>query len=205
MSRLTALASVLVCVAADAAHAQEITDASTAEGVAPGDLSDQAIGGSIGLAGGGRTTAGGFRIAGHYLYRMSEQDWFDGTAQFTFGSGAGACFRDRRDDVICQHGLLDGASAAIGANVRHFLGGRGEFWPYLRGGVGLALVRFGGDDVTGLAIPLHLGAGFRVTVSEGIAVTTEAGIDVGIGRFGNGLGVEPQLGGSVTAGAEFNL
>lgn len=205
MSRLTALASVLVCVAADAAHAQEITDASTAEGVAPGDLSDQAIGGSIGLAGGGRTTAGGFRIAGHYLYRMSEQDWFDGTAQFTFGSGAGACFRDRRDDVICQHGLLDGASAAIGANVRHFLGGRGEFWPYLRGGVGLALVRFGGDDVTGLAIPLHLGAGFRVTVSEGIAVTTEAGIDVGIGRFRNGLGVEPQLGGSVTAGAEFNL
>lgn len=205
MSRLSALAIVLVLAGAASAHAQEVTDASTAQGIAPGDLSDQAIGGSIGLAGGGRTTAGGLRITGHYLYRMSEQDWFDGTAQFTFGSGAGACFRDRRDDVICQHGLLDGASAAIGANVRRFLAGRGEFWPYLRGGVGLALVRFGGDDVTGLAIPLHLGAGFRVAVSDGIAVITEASIDVGIGRFGNGLGLEPQLGGSLTAGAEFNL
>ena len=161
MSRLSAPAVViaLVVAAGGVARAQEVTDGMTdagaSQGIAPGDMSDQAIGGTIGIAGGGRSTAGGLRITGHYLYQLSEQDWFDGTAQFTFGSGARACFRDRGNDVICEHGLLDGVSAEIGANVRRFLGGQGEFWPYVRGGVGLALVRFGGDDVTGLAIPLH--------------------------------------------------
>jgi hypothetical protein len=195
MSRLIALA---VIVASASASAQEAP-------LAPPDLTDQGVGASIGLAGGGRTTPGGLRITGHYLYQMSAQDWFDGTAQFTFGSGDAACFRDRMDDTICQHGLVDGVSAEIGANVRHFLGGRGEFWPYVRLGVGIALVRFGDDDVTGLAIPFHGGGGFRVAVADGIAVVVEAALDLGFGRFSSGLGLEPQLGGSVMAGAEFRL
>jgi hypothetical protein len=168
-------------------------------------MSDQAVGASIGVAGGGRTTPGGLRITGHYLYQMSDADWFDGTAQFTFGSGSPACFRDRMNDTICQHGLVDGVSAEIGANVRHFLGGRGDFWPYVRIGIGVSLVRFGDDDVTGLAIPLHGGGGFRVSVADGIAVIAEVALDLGVGRFTNGLGLEPQLGGSVMAGVEFRL
>jgi hypothetical protein len=195
MSRLIALA---VIAASGVAHAQEAP-------LAPPDMSDQGVGGSIGIAGGGRTTPGGLRITGHYLYQMSAQDWFDGTAQFTFGSGSPACFRDRMDDTICQHGLVDGVSAEIGANVRHFLGGQGEFWPYVRLGFGVALVRFGDDDVTGLAVPLHGGAGFRVAVADGVAVIVEAALDLGLGRFTSGLGLEPQLGGSVMAGAEFRL
>jgi hypothetical protein len=195
MSRLIVLAVIAV---SSVAYAQEPT-------LAPPDMSDQGVGASIGVAGGGRTTAGGLRIAGHYLYQMSAEDWFDGTAQFTFGSGSPACFRDRLDDTICQHGLVDGVSAEIGANVRHFLGGNGEFWPYVRLGVGIALVRFGDDDVTGLAIPFHGGGGFRVTVADGVAVIAEVALDLGFGRFTNGLGLEPQLGGSVMAGAEFRL
>jgi hypothetical protein len=182
------------------AHAQ-----APADPAAPPDMTDQGIGVAIGLAGGGRSTSGGLRISGHYLYQLNDRDWFDGTSTFTFGSGAAACFRDRDDHFHCQHGLLDGASAEIAANVRHFLTGRGEFWPYVRGGVGVALVRFSDDSLTGFAIPLHGGAGFRVSVADGVAVIVEAGIDVGIGFFSKGLGTEPQLGGSVMGGAEFRL
>jgi hypothetical protein len=207
MSRVTGLAVVALIAVPAIAHADMAIapPADTTTTVAPPDMSDQAVGASIGVAGGGRTTPGGLRITGHYLYQMSDADWFDGTAQFTFGSGSPACFRDRMDDTICQHGLVDGVSAEIGANVRHFIGGRGEFWPYVRLGVGVALVRFGDDDVTGLAIPLHGGGGFRVSVADGIAVIAEVALDLGFGRFTNGLGLEPQLGGSVRAGAEFRL
>jgi hypothetical protein len=177
---------------------------------APTDLGDQAIGGTIGVAGGGRVTPGGLRVIGHYLYQMTDSDWFDGTAAFTFGSGEPACFRDRMDAYLCDHGLVDGFSTEVGANVRRFLGSvranaPSDFWPYLRLGVGLAIIRFSDDDVTGFAIPVHAGGGLRFSVSEGIAVTAEATFDIGIGRFTQGLGVEPLIGGSVTAGAEFRL
>jgi hypothetical protein len=207
MSRLAGAAFALICTTS-LAHAEMAAEPAAADApgaIAPPDMSDQAVGVAIGIAGGGRTTPGGLRISGHYLYQMSDADWFDGTAQFTFGSGEAACFRDRMDETICQHGLVDGASAEVGANVRHFLSGQGEFWPYVRLGVGIALVRYGDDEVTGLAIPFHGGGGFRVTVADGVAVIAEAGIDIGFGRFGSGLGLEPQLGGSVMGGVEFRL
>jgi hypothetical protein len=172
---------------------------------APPDVSDQGIAATLGIAAGGRTTPGGLAIGGHYLYQMSAQDWFDGTATFTFGSGAAACFRDRMDDIVCQHGFVDGTKAEIAANVRHYLGGREEFWPYVRLGAGIAIVRYGDDDLTGIALPLHGGAGVRVSVADGVAVIAEAALELGIARFSRGLGVEPQLGASVMAGAEFRL
>lgn len=206
------LAACIVVGGAQLAHAEEpaevvVPDASRA---APEDMGDQAIGGTIGVAGGGRVTPGGLRVIGHYLYQLTDSDWFDGTAAFTFGSGAPACFRDRMDFYLCDHGLVDGFSAEVGANVRRFLGGAranapSDFWPYVRLGVGLSIVRFSDDDVTGLGIPLHAGGGLRVKVADGIAVTAEATLDIGIGRFTQGLGWEPQIGGSVTAGAEFKL
>jgi len=177
--------------------------------VAPPDLHDQGIGASVGMAGGGRTTVGGLRVRGHFLYQLSDSDWFDGTASFTFGSGTPACFRDRMDDYLCDHGIADGFAAEVGANVRRFFGSTNAnstvFWPYAKAGVGLAIVRFADDNVTGLGIPFHLGGGMRISMSEDVAVMVEAAFDVGIGMFGQGLGLEPQLGGSLTAGAEFGL
>lgn len=179
--------------------------AADASGPAPPDATDQGVAATLGLAAGGRTTAGGLAIGGHYLYQMSDEDWFDGTATFTFGSGAAACFRDRDAELLCQHGLVDGASAEIAANVRHYLGGRGEFWPYVRLGVGVGIVRYSDDDLTGFTIPMHAGAGFRVSVADGVAVIAEAALQIGIARFSRSLGVEPQLGASVMGGAEFRL
>lgn len=209
MSRLI-LVACLVIAGAHVAHAQEEPLTGLWNGNAPADMKDQAIGATIGLAGGGRVTPGGVRVIGHYLYQLAETDWFDGTAAFTFGSGDPACFRDRMDDYVCDHSLVDGFSAEVGANVRRFFGStlanqNKDYWPYARLGVGVALVRFSEDDVTGVAIPLHVGGGIRASMSDGVAVTVEATLDLGIGRFSQGLGAEPQLGGSITAGAEFGL
>ncbi|HUS32956.1 MAG TPA: hypothetical protein VMZ53_30850 [Kofleriaceae bacterium] len=193
----------VLLVGAGVAHADEPLATSTA--AAPPDMSDQSIGGSIGVVAGGRTTPGGLVIAGHYLYQLADQDWFDGVAAFTFGGGEGACFRDRMNDFLCEHGLADGYSIEIAANVRRFLGGNGDFWPFIRAGAGLELVRFGDDGVTGAAIPLHAGGGLRVSVSPDIAITAAAELELGFGLFNHSLGVEPQLGASVSAGAEFRL
>lgn len=184
------------------AHADDAAVATTA---APPDLSDQAIGASIGAATGGRTTPGGLRISGHYLYQLTDQDWFDGVAGFTFGGGDAACFRDRMDVFLCDHGLADGNSVELAANVRRFLGGKGDFWPFLRAGVGVAIVRFGDDQVTGFAVPLHAGGGLRVSVAPNIAVVAYGDLQLGFGLFNRTLGLEPQVGVSVGAGAEFKL
>jgi hypothetical protein len=206
VSRLIARAIVAgVMVAPAIAVADDAIPDPETRRVAPADMSDQGIAATLGVAGGGRTTAGGLRITGHYLYQLTDEDWFDGTIAFTFGSGAAACFRDRDDLVICDPGLTGGAAVAAGANVRRYLGGRGDFWPFVRLGVSAGLVRFRGDDVSGLAVPLHAGGGLRVTVSPGIAVIVEATLDLGFGLFNRTLGLEPQLGGAVTAGAEFRL
>jgi hypothetical protein len=199
--RLALVLASIVALAATRASADEVS----ATKVAPSDMSDQAIGAEVGLATGGRVTPGGLRVAGHYLYQLADQDWFDGVASFTFGSGAPACFRDRMDAFICDHGLAQGDAVEIGATVRHFFGGNDKFWPFLRGGLGIGIVRFGGDNVTGLAIPIQAGAGLRVSVSPGVAITGEAALELGFGAFNHTLGLEPQLGAAITAGAEFRL
>lgn len=181
--------------------------------VAPPDLKDQAIGVNVGIVTGSRVTAGGLRVDGHYLYQLADADWFDGTASFTFGGGDAACFRDRMNDFICDHGLADGKAVEVSAMVRHFLserrrasvGSSGEFWPFVRAGVGARIVRFSDDEVTGFAIPLHAGAGLRVSLTEGLALTALAELELGFGWFNQSLGFEPQLGAAISAGAEFGL
>ena len=169
------------------------------------EMGDQLIGGQIGLAAGGRTTAGGLRITGHYLYQLTDEDWFDGTASFTFGGGGAACFRDRADTFLCDHGLASGASIEVSAAVRRMFAPQGRFRPFARAAVGLALVRFTGDDLSGVAIPLHAGAGLRATVAPGVAVIALADAMIGLAAFGRGAGGEPQLGLAITAGAEVRL
>ncbi len=175
------------------------------EPTAAEDIGDQALGGGLGLAAGGRTTAGGARFTAHYLYQLTEQDWFDGIASFTLGSGDPACFRDRDDDVLCDHGLASGGSIEIAAGVRRMFAARGRFRPFARAAVGIMLVRFGGDGVTGLALPLHAAAGLRASVAPGVGIVALADAALGLGTFNRGLGGEPQFGLAVTVGAEVRL
>jgi len=173
---------------------------------APPDLGDQGIGAELGAATGGHITPGGLRIAGHYLYQLSSQDWFDGIAAFTFGGGTPACFRDRMDVYLCDHGLAQGDEIEIAATVRHFFGqNRDQFWPFLRGGLGIGIVRYASDGVTGLAIPFHAGAGIRASITPSLALTIEGDVQLGFGAFNHTLGLEPQLGLALTAGVEFKL
>lgn len=169
------------------------------------DLGDQGLGAMIGIATGGRVTAGGLRLEAHYLYQMSTSDWFDGTASFTYGGGGAGCFRDRMDLVVCDHGLADGGAIEVQAGVRRMLAKQGKYRPFARAAIGVTYVRFGDDDVSGFAVPLHLGAGLRTRVASGVAIVGLAELAVGLGTFGRGLGAEPQLGLAVTAGAEFRL
>lgn len=171
----------------------------------PDDDGDQAIGGALGLATGGRVTPGGVRITGHYLYQLSESDWFDGIASFTFGGGEAACFRDRMDTQVCSHDFNDGGAIELAGGVRRMFPARGELRPFVRAAVGLAMVRFKNDGVTGIAIPLHLGGGVRAKVAPGVAVVAQGELMAGLGAFDEGLGGEPQLGVALTAGAEFRL
>src|SRR5258705_13819668 len=136
---------------------------------------------------------------------MTEDDWFESVATFTFGRGTAACFRDRSDAFVCDHGVADGLGAEIAGAVRHRILGKGDYQPYLRGGVALRIDRFGGDDVRGLAIPLTAGAGVRVAITDNLALSGEASIELGIAWLSHGLGAEPQLGLGITALVEFAL
>lgn len=180
-------------------------DEDLAVATATDDLGDQGVGAMTGVATGGGVTAGGVRVSGHYLYQLSAQDWFDGTASFTFGGGEAGCFRDRMDTLICDHGIADGAALEIAAGVRRMFAARGAFRPFVRAAIGLSYTRFSDDDVTGVSIPLHAGGGLRAKVADSVAIVGLAELTFGLGRFGRGLATEPQLGLAVTAGAEFRL
>jgi hypothetical protein len=169
------------------------------------DVGDQAISVELGVAGGGRVTPGGLRISGQYLYQLSDEDWFDGVASFTYGSPSAACFRDRGNAVVCQHGLADGSGLELQATIRHMLAPQGAFHPFVRLGVGLGVVRFGRDDVSGFTIPAHGGGGVRVALAPGVALVAEGDLVLGFGSFSRGLGSQPQLGLAIAAGAEFRL
>ena len=145
-------------------------------------IGDQSIGAELGVATGGRVTPGGFRLAGHYLYQLSEQDWFDGGAAFTFGSGGAACFRDRTGSLVCDHGLTDGDGVEISATVRRYFEPKGMFRPFARAGIGVGLARFGGDSVSGFIIPVHAGGGLRADVSEAIAIVAQVELAFGLGE-----------------------
>lgn len=202
---MTSGALAALATLAGAAHAQTPTDDDPGLAAVEDDIGDQSVGADIGIAGGGGNTPGGLRLAGHYLYQLSSADWFDGTASFTYGGGEAACFRDRMDVFTCDHGFTDGTSVEISANVRRVFSARGAFRPFARAGVGIALLRFSGDDVSGVGIPFHAGGGVRARVADGVAVVAQGEVQFGIAMFGGDLGNERQLGLTVTAGAEFRL
>jgi hypothetical protein len=165
---------------------------------------DQGIGASLGIAGGGHSTPGGLRVTGHYLYQLSSTDWFDGIASFTFGGDSSGCYRDDMDAMQCNHSATSGSGVELGASVRRMFG-TGDIVPFARAGLGVEIVRYRADDVTGFAVPLHFGGGVRAKVAPAVAVVAQGELDVGVGAYTHGLGAEPVLGLAVTAGAEFEL
>jgi hypothetical protein len=189
-----------VLAATSVAHADDLQVRSASD-----DIGDQGVGTMIGAATGGRVTAGGVRVTGSYLYQLSDKDWFDGIAAFTFGSNTSACFEDRMSSFSCDHGIADGSSLELAAGVRRMFGAQGAFRPFARAAIGISYTRFPDDDVAGVGFPIHLGGGVRAKVTETVALVGLTELTVGFAHFGRGLETEPQLGLAVTAGAEFRL
>ncbi len=166
---------------------------------------DQGLGGSIGLAVGGRSTPGGLRISGAYLYRLSKDDWFDGAASFTIGSSAAECFRDREDVRVCEHGPLDGFAFDVVAAIRRSWPVENSFAPFVRAGAGVRFVRFAGDSIAGLAVPLIGGGGVAIDLSPTTRLVAAGQLELGLGVFSRDLGTAAQLGMAISAGVEFAL
>ncbi len=166
---------------------------------------DQGLGAGLGLAVGSRHTPGGLRISGAYLYRLSRDDWFDGAASFTIGSGDAACFRDRDDERVCDHGAFDGFAFDVIAAIRRSWPVENSFAPFVRLGAGLRFVRFSGDSVAGLAVPLIGGGGVAIDLTSTTRLVAAGQLELGAGLFTRGLGAASQLGLAVSVGVEFAL
>jgi hypothetical protein len=169
------------------------------------DMGDQELGGQIGIALGGDVTPGGLRAAGHYVYKLTDRDWFDSIIAFTYGGGSPQCFHDRSGALVCTHGLVDGDGVELVGEVRHLFAAQGAFRPFALAGLGLGIVHFAADSLTGVAIPVHAGGGVRYAIATGVALVAEAELVAGLGILGRGLGAEPQFGAALTAGAEVRL
>ena len=194
-----ATAAVLLAAAVPVAHADE------AAGSDDAPAGNQELGARLGLAVGGRVSPGGLLIGGTYLYRLSEKDWFDGGVGFVYGGGDAVCFRDRQNNLQCDEGVLDGFAAEVTAGIRRFLPGRGDFHPFIHGGLAVRFVSYGADNLRGLAIPLWIGAGVRVRVADGVAVVGGANLEPGLAFMNHGLGIEPHGALSISAGVEFKI
>ncbi len=205
-----ARASLLALALAGPARAEAVpsvdrSGAAVRERTAGDELGDQAIGVDVGVAAGGDFTPGGLKVSGHYLYQLSQTDWFDGTAGFTFGGGGRGCEEGEMGTLACDHSIGDGNAVELSAIVRRVFAPRGAYRPFALAGVGVSMVRYAGDDLTGVAFPVRLGGGLRTSLSPSVSLVTQADVMVGIGAYGRGLGVEPLIGMSVSAGAEFRL
>jgi len=168
-------------------------------------VSEQEIGARLGLGAGGRVSPGGVLVAGNYLYQLAQRDWFDASVGFSFGSSSAACFRDRQDNLLCDHGVADGFGMYLAGGVRRFFMAKKEFAPYVRAGLAVRLSSYSGDSVTGFVVPLWAGGGVRARVTDGVAVVGDAMIELGGGIFSKGVGLQPHFSLAVLGGVEFAL
>jgi hypothetical protein len=174
------------------AHGQEGIEEDDEEDIRAPYIADLELGARIGLQGGGGVTPGGFRIAGAYLQRMTSETWFDGEASFVFGGGGRSCYYNRNVDFVCAPGLVEGFAAQFSAGGRWYPTiTESGFIPFLRGGAALHIPHFGDDEVTGLALPLWLGAGGRYRVTPRIAITADLTITFGGALYNRDMGIAP--------------
>lgn len=208
MHRQLIAAAFALAAAPSIAAAQQEQDAAAETAadsvIEPAGLT-QVLGGRLGIEVGGRTTPGGLHVAGSYLYLLDGPWWFDTGIGFTFGGGSASCFRDRDNDVVCDHGIAAGFAAEVVGSIRRELGERQGFVPFVRGGVALRLLAFSSDDVVGLGFPLIGSAGFRRRLSDLVTLVAAADLRIGWGVLNRDLGVEAQASASLTAGVEFDL
>ncbi|MBT8494806.1 MAG: hypothetical protein KJO07_17245 [Deltaproteobacteria bacterium] len=199
-----ALVFVALGLLAGPAVAQELeaTEAGSGE---EQSATTQMLGARLGMEAGGRVTPGGALLQGSYLYRFTERDWLEQVVGFTFGGQGASCFRDRADDVICDHGIFSGFGAEVGVALRHHLAERGKFAPFLRAGLAVRGSFFSADDLNGISFPLWLGGGVRADVVDNMAIVADASLKTGFGIYGRDLGLEPHAAFSITAGVEFDL
>lgn len=194
---------VLIALAVAAGPAASASPAGAEE--AQPAASEQELGAALGAEVGGRVSPGGLNLLGQYLYQLSDEDWFDSGLSITIGGGTAGCFRDRDDDFLCDHGITRGFAAEGFAGARRFFPGQGAFTPYARAALGARIVSFRGDEVTGFALPVHLGGGIRARVADGIAVVAGSELRLGVGWFDHELGAEPHITLAVHAGVDFAL
>lgn len=214
-ARLLGVLPALVLTWSSSAQADELAIDSSAEEQAavvdpemepqPDQGDSQEIGALLGVAMGGKVSPGGLAVEGRYLYRLSELDWLETGVHFSLGSGSKECFRDRQSAFVCEHGLLDGFAAEGSLGIRRYFVGQQQFRPYARAGLGLELVSYSGDEVSGVALPLYLGAGIRAEVANRVLVVADATARGGVAFLNKSLGVEPNLSLSIAAGVEFTL
>jgi hypothetical protein len=206
MSRRLTVSLLAICATAHNAFSQDVTTTDPAPTAPPNvKIAERELAAEIGIAAGGRTTTGGLRFTGRLLYQLSSQDWFEGTANFTFGTGGAECFRDRDNVVVCEHGLLSGRSASVGGGIRRYFFANTKYTPFARLAAAFGVSRFSTDELTGLTVTLHGGGGMRVAVANRIAVVVVGDVALGAGTFNRNVGTEPQLGFALSMGAEFAL
>src|SRR4051812_23068819 len=124
--RWNLLAAMIVMTPA-AALADGTDEVTTSVGAEP----QVALAAELGATGGGGATPGGMRVGGHYLYRLSEHDWFDGSVAFTFGQPSHGCGRVPPDGMACNHGVVDGFAGDLSLGVRRDLPGKQGFVPFV--------------------------------------------------------------------------
>ena len=191
----------IVLALCGAAHAEDVEDVEEPEA----EPADRELEATVGVAMGGMNTPGGLRIAGTYLYQLSDDDWFEGGLVMTGAPGDPTCFRDRSDELICDHGVADGASVDLFAGIRRYMVGQDSFQPWVRPGVAVRVARFTDDDLTGIAVVGQAAAGVRARINELIAVGGMAAIEAGAGLFTRDLGAELQLGFVIGVNVDFSL
>ncbi|HVV86417.1 MAG TPA: hypothetical protein VHE35_25345 [Kofleriaceae bacterium] len=165
-----------------------------------------ALAAEVGMSAGGVTTPGGLRVAGHYLYRLADHDWFDSSLAFTFGSHGDACASasPAADAMPCDRHVTDGFAGDLSMGLRRELAPRRGFTPWLRAAAFARALRF--DDVGGVAAGGELGAGVRAPIARDLALVAGANAFLGVARLGAPVdGGGRQLGLTVTVGAEVGM
>jgi hypothetical protein len=203
---IAGLVAAGLAAAASSARAQSAAvEEAAADQVEPAAVSTQILGANLGLELGGGTSPGGLRVGLSYLYRLNDTDWLDSGAGFTFGSGDAACFRDRDDERVCDHGFASGFAAEAIVSIRRELSEREGFRPYVRAGLAFRLVSFGGDDVIGFSVPLLGSLGLHRRLHERVSLVAAVDLRTGWGVFNRDLGLEAQGSASFAVGAEVDL
>jgi hypothetical protein len=191
---------VVVILVAAPAMAQEPTVVEAAE--APQGMDKQELGPRLGLQLGlGPAAAGGMRVGGAYLYRMAESWWFEGQLSTAFGSSEEAC-----GPSGCSHGVVDGFGLRLAAGVRYvFPAAPSGFQPYLGAAPTLGYQHFAGDDLSAWVVGGQASGGLRIKVSDAVALTGEAQLDLGVGFYDKDEGRKAVVALSVLFGVDFAL